>query len=110
VAFARIELRLSLAEFYASTPRQFDAMARAHRRARRREVQHIEFLFGQLTAMVANTGFRGWKEVRTTDEFMPSRHKGKVAKPKRINRQAVAKKLRENMAWLMAQQNKQGSA
>lgn len=58
--------------------------------------------------MVANTGFRGWKEVRTTDEFMPSRHKGEAAKPKRINRKAIADKLRSNMAFLMRMQNAKG--
>jgi len=60
--------------------------------------------------MVATTGFRGWKEPRTTDEFMPSRHKGKPAKQKRINRKAVAAKLRDNMRYIMAVQNaNQGS-
>ena len=60
--------------------------------------------------MVANTGFRGWKEVRETEEFMPSRHKGKPVKPKRINRKAVAAKLRDNMRYIMAVQNaNQGS-
>jgi hypothetical protein len=84
-------------------------MARAHRRAKHREVQHAEFLFGQLTAMVANTGFRGWKEVRTTDEFMPSHHRGEAAKPKRINRKAIADRMR-CMLTALAQQGKQGSA
>lgn len=48
-------------------------MVRAHHRAKHRAAEHAEFLFGQLTAMVANTGFRGWQEARTADEFMPSR-------------------------------------
>jgi hypothetical protein len=105
-----VELGLAEVEFWKMTPRQFDALARRHRAKRQREVEHAEFLFGQLTAMVGNTGIRGWKDVRTTDEFMPSRHMGKPAKPRRINRKAVADLLRSNMQFLMARQQQQGSA
>ena len=87
------------------TPRQFDALARVHRDMRRHEIEHQEFLFAQLTAMVANTGFRGWKEVRTAEEFMPSRWK-RPRRPKRLNRKAIADRIRRGMAAIMARQNR----
>lgn len=99
-----MELGLSSDEFYAITPRQLDALARAHQRRLRREVEHREFMFAQVTAMVANTGFRGWEKPRQPLEFMPSRVLEAKRAP-RINRQAVARDLRGVMAQLMAQHN-----
>jgi hypothetical protein len=68
-ATARYDLRLSDEEFWALTPRQFDALVRRHRR----HVESQELLFGQLTSWVANTGFRTTAEPTTPTDFMPSR-------------------------------------
>jgi hypothetical protein len=98
-----VELGLTSDEFYGMTPRQFDALARAHRRAKRRMVEHTEYLFGQLTAMVANTGFRGWNEARTADEFMPSRQMPDEADEKAAG--LAAERMRSTMISFAAFQN-----
>jgi hypothetical protein len=67
-ATSRYDLRLTDAEFYALTPRQFDALTK--RRTREQESQ--EFMFAQLTAVVMNTGFRSTDKPSKTIDFMPS--------------------------------------
>jgi hypothetical protein len=87
-------------------------MARAHRRAKHREVQHAEFLFGQVTAMVANTGFRNlFEELVNARDFMPSQHKGEAAqpvKPRRRSRKAIAEDVRRVMNQLFKPRQAEG--
>jgi hypothetical protein len=65
---ARYHLHLTASEFYALTPRQFDALMRRYRY----ETESGELLFGQLTSWVANTGFRTAEKQTSAADFMPS--------------------------------------
>src|SRR6202042_2926983 len=65
---ARYDLHLSSEEFYALTPRQFDALIKRHRHT----VESNELLLGQLTSWVANTGFRSTEKPTHPHDFMPS--------------------------------------
>jgi hypothetical protein len=65
---ARYDLHLSSEEFYALTPRQFDALIKRHRHT----VESNELLLGQLTSWVANTGFRSTEKPTHPEDFMPS--------------------------------------
>jgi hypothetical protein len=79
-ATARYDLHLSDAEFYALTPREFDALVKRHKRRR----EHDEFMLAQLTAVVMNTGFRSREEPAQTRDYMPSQWRRKntpVASP-----------------------------
>ncbi|MGC1783479.1 MAG: hypothetical protein WA708_13230 [Acidobacteriaceae bacterium] len=98
-AFARQDLKLTSAEFYALTPRQFDALAGRHRQT----VEHGELLFAQLTAWVVNTGFRSTKRPVQAKDFMPSQSGAqKPRKRKRLrSRQAIADEIRATMAHFL---------
>jgi hypothetical protein len=74
-------------------------LVRRHREERKRMTEHQEFLFAQLTAMVANTSFRGFKELRRPDEFMPSQRR--AVKPKRRRRAVIAEEARAVMRHFM---------
>ena len=96
---ARYDLHLSDEDFFALTPRQFDALLKRHKH----KVESNELLFGQLTSWVVNTGFRALEKPTSTEDFMPSRWKKRSAaassttKPKRMSRkrrEAVADGLR----------------
>lgn len=65
---ARYDLHLSDDDFYALTPRQFDALLK------RKKVETVasEFLLAQLTSWVANTGFRSTEKPTKPSDFMPS--------------------------------------
>jgi hypothetical protein len=65
---ARYDLRLSDEDFYALTPRQFDALLKR----KRVETVNQEFLAAQLTSWVANTGFRAADKPTKAQDFMPS--------------------------------------
>jgi hypothetical protein len=67
-ATARYDLRLSDAEFYALTPREFDALVKRDKR----HTEHEEYMFAQLTAVVMNTGFRSREEPAQPKDYMPS--------------------------------------
>jgi hypothetical protein len=58
-------------EFMDLTPRFFDGLVRQHREMREREERGRDFMLSQLIAMVANTGFARYKEVRKPNEFLP---------------------------------------
>lgn len=101
-AIARVDLRLSADEFYAITPKQLVAMLKRHRS----RVESTEFLFGQLTSWIANTGFRTAEKPTSALDFMPSqwakKAKAKAAAPKRIRmtkkrRQAIFEGLRATL-------------
>jgi hypothetical protein len=71
------DLELSSDEFYDLTPRQFDALLKRHKS----RTEQNEFMFGQLTSWIANTGFRTTKEPTTPFDFMLSKQRQKAAAP-----------------------------
>lgn len=56
-------------ELMRLSPRYFHKLMRVCREKQRRSTDVLEIMLAQLTAMVANTGFRGWEEPRKVDEF-----------------------------------------
>jgi hypothetical protein len=69
---ATYDLDLTDDEFFALTPRKFDALLKRQRNRRERDTEHTEFMFAQLTWWVANTGFRSTEKPTTFRDFMPS--------------------------------------
>jgi len=86
-AIARYDLGLTSDEFYALTPRQFDALLKRKEHADTMQ----EFLFGQLASVTANFSMSRPKNPTTPQDFMPSQWKS--AKPKRRTRRTIARKL-----------------
>jgi hypothetical protein len=70
--FARVELGMRKREFWTLTHRQWHALMQRHERRERRRDELAEVMIAQLIAMVANTGYREFKNVRQPSEFMPS--------------------------------------
>lgn len=75
----------------------------------RSSVELNEFLFGQLTSWIANTGFRTAEKPTSALDFMPSqwakKARAKAAAPKRIRmtkkkRQAIFDGLRATLAQM----------
>jgi hypothetical protein len=62
-------LQLSNKEFYALTPRQYHLLLDRHEK----EVEHNEFLFGQLCATFVNWSMHSPKESLKATDFMPSK-------------------------------------
>lgn len=81
------------------TPRQFSRLSARHKYDR----EHQEFMFGQLTSWVANTGFRSTKEPTKPSDFMPCMYSRKVktVRKKRRSRQAIAGDIRAVMGLFM---------
>jgi hypothetical protein len=101
-SFARINLGLSSTEFFALTPKQFGHLSNRHKY----QVEHEEFLFGQLTSWVASTGFKSPKDPTTAKDFMPSMFgrddkPAQVIKLKRRKRSTIAMEARATMAHFM---------
>lgn len=67
-SYARVEMGISKREFLSLTLRQWVEL----RKRRTEQDTLFEVMMARLTAMVANTGFRGWPEPRKIEEFMPS--------------------------------------
>ncbi len=88
-----MDLGLGIDEVMALTHGQFaDRVRRLDTVERRREAK-LEVMLASLTAMVANTGFRGWKEPRQPEEFMPSlAHKQAAVKPRRRTKRELRRK------------------
>jgi hypothetical protein len=88
---ARYDLHLSDDDFYALTPRQFDALLK------RKKVETVasEFLLAQLTSWVANSGFRSTVKPTKPQDFMPSEWQKTPTNPKRPR---MTKKRREAIA------------
>lgn len=86
-SIARYDLSLTSDEFYALTPRQFDALLK--RKEHADTIQ--EFLFGQLASVAANFSMSRPKNPTTPQDFMPSQWK--PTKPKRRTRRTIARKL-----------------
>jgi hypothetical protein len=81
------DLRLTSDEFYAMTPRHFDALMDRYERGR----EDNELLFGQMTAAIINYSMCHPKEPVKSVDFMPShwakKHHGgddDVNKPKKM--------------------------
>src|SRR6185312_12893062 len=87
-AIARYDLGLTSDEFYALTPRQFDALLKRKEHADTMQ----EFLFGQLAAMTANFSMAPPKKPARPQDFMPSQW-GKAAKPKRRSKRTITRTL-----------------
>lgn len=88
-AVACYDLRLSADEFYDLTPRQLDALLK------RKKVETVanEYLFAQLTALVANTGFRSGKEPSKPSDFMPTEFHKTAPRPV-VKRKRMTKRER----------------
>ncbi|HTF67030.1 MAG TPA: hypothetical protein VK638_30540 [Edaphobacter sp.] len=100
-ATARYDLHLSDDDFYALTPRQFDALLKRYKRA----TESNELLFAQLTSWIANTGFRSTEKPTTTEDFMPSRWSRMKPTKKKRKRSSIAFELRTTMACFMGSQD-----
>jgi hypothetical protein len=81
---ARYDLRLSDEEFYALTPRQFDALCKRHRMAS----EMTEFFFAQVSSTVMNTGFRSTEKPTSPADFMPSQRNKKPIKQRTSEQQS----------------------
>jgi hypothetical protein len=62
------DLHLTSDDFYALTPRQFDALCKR----KRIELAQYEFMSAQITSWIANTGFKSVEKPTTARDFMPS--------------------------------------
>ena len=106
---ARYDLRLSDDDFYALTPRQFDALLK------RKKVETVaqEFLAAQLTSWVANTGFRTTEKPTKPQDFMPSEwgrtrasiHSGKPRRMTKKRRADIANSIRSMFPNLQKKPN-----
>lgn len=97
---ASYDLGLTRKEFFAITPRQFDALQKRHRF----HIESNELLFGQLTSWVANTGFRSTAKPTKHSDFMPCKwREKKVAEDKplvvRRKRSVIANEIRNMMSF-----------
>jgi hypothetical protein len=77
---------MSLDEFMDCTPRYFDALVQRHRETEERAERKQEFMFAQLTAMVANSGFLRWDKAPTPPDFMPSEWDKQQKQPRKRRR------------------------
>jgi hypothetical protein len=98
-SIARSYLRLSDDEFFAMTPRQFDALLKQRKSQVNSKREHFEFMLGQLTSWVANTGFRTAKEQTKATDFMPSEWRKKASNmSSSTRRKRMTKKRRREIA------------
>lgn len=89
-AVAIYDLKLSPVQFFALTPRQFDALLKR----KERETQDTEYLFAQLTAYTVNFSMCHPKEPVAPKDFMPS----EWAKPQPMQKRVrITKKVRNNV-------------
>lgn len=61
-------------ELMRLSPRYFHRLRQAKRKHRAHATDVLEVALARLTAIVANTGFRGGEEPRQPQEFLVSRH------------------------------------
>jgi hypothetical protein len=61
---------MGMEEFLALTPRHLDRLWKAEAERHKATGWRGELMLAQLTAMVANTGFKGWEEARQPKEFL----------------------------------------
>lgn len=67
---------MSWEELRRITPRHFSRLVEEYQAAQASRERMGEFMMAQIVAMVANTGFRSFKEWREPKEFMPSLRSG----------------------------------
>jgi hypothetical protein len=92
-----VDLAMSTEEVLALTHRQLLERIARLEVVEKRKGLIVEIMVGQLAAMVANTGFRGFDRLRQPSEFMPSMRKSlpEGQKPrKRRRRKDIADNLR----------------
>jgi hypothetical protein len=102
-SFARLELGLDTDEFYALTPRWFDALCRRHEQM----TEDSEFMIAQLTSCVVNFSMGAPKEPVHPRDLMPSQIRRTVSDPaisqkhKRRKRIDIAEEARKTMEHFM---------
>ena len=84
---ARFHLRLSDAEFWALTPRQFHLLVARHRE----ESEHQQYLAGLICSTIANFSLGRPKRPLVPDDFMPARAK---PREKKVSRRLIAQNVR----------------
>lgn len=103
-SLARVSLGMDVAEVLRCTPMYMAELRRRYEENLTYEQRLTEVMLAQVVAMVANTGFRGFKDVRQPKEFMPSQwdRNAKVSRkvPLKQRKAAVADVLRERFAAL----------
>lgn len=100
---ARYHFHLAESEFWALTPRQFDALQKRHKEA----TVHTELLNGLLCSLVVNFSMASPKTPVTAKDFMPSQAGDRPRKKPRLNRKRIANSVRGLFSGLMqAQQTK----
>jgi hypothetical protein len=95
-------LHLNDDEFFALTPRKYDALQKRHKY----HTESNEILFGQLTSWIANTGFKSCDKPSSIEDFMPSKWQkknatsidGKSPMAKRRKRSVIAHEVRQVLA------------
>lgn len=100
---------ISSAEFWAMTPRMFDALLKR----KERENQERDFLFAQLASVYVNYSMAAPKNPVPPAEFMPSEIRKKLARkrngPSREEREAVDRQTRAFFEELTKRLGKGGS-
>ena len=91
------------AEFLQITPRYYDALVMHHERNLEMRRRESDSMIAVLTAMVANTGFRSFEEVRQPKEFLPIYPSDSKNKPVR-RRESFDQQMRRTMERAMVYQ------
>jgi hypothetical protein len=97
-AVARFDLSLTSDEFYALTPRQFDALVKRHERKN----EHIEFLFAQLTSYGINFSMCRPQEPTSPRDFMPSQFDKEAPLSSTQKRVRMTKQVRRQVAMQLS--------
>ena len=100
-SFARVEFGMGEREFYRLSFRQFDALRNRLREQQERRDGLMEYMLAQVVAMQANTGFRGWKEWKDVEDFMPSARRRLAEEREAETPDDVADRIREQMFLIM---------
>jgi hypothetical protein len=91
-------------EFFALTPRMFDALVKRHERATRER----EFMFGQLASIFINYSMARPKKPTKPTDFMPSEfakeHAKRTRRPTKEERQRIDEQARDLIRALMKDQ------
>ncbi len=82
------------------TYRQIGECAKRYAEQNRPTQNRMEYMLGQVVAMIANTGYRGFKKHRLTTEFMPSAWEAAEAAKLDNSPEARLQKLQETERFL----------
>jgi hypothetical protein len=108
LTLARVDLGISVSELRTMTPRFFFKLVERLKLLDRPKNYTIELMVGQLIAMTANTGFRGFKQPKLPSDFMPSQvrklQKSAKVKRSRSSRRQVAQQVRQFFDGIIANQ------